>query len=81
MAKVGKTAGKPGSKKFDFVMDGKRIENVEDRSIPKPRLYDFYLNNVVPELKKKFEYKNIMQVPKIVKITLNMGIGEAVFRP
>jgi len=81
MAKVGKTAGKPGSKKFDFVMDGKRIDEIKDRSIPRPRLYDFYLDNVVPELKKKFEYKNVMQVPKIVKITLNMGIGEAVSDP
>jgi hypothetical protein len=52
MAKVAKkSSGKPGSKKFDFVMEGKRIEEVKDQSIPKPRLYDFYLNNVVNELK------------------------------
>ncbi|OGU60572.1 MAG: 50S ribosomal protein L5 [Ignavibacteria bacterium GWF2_33_9] len=62
-------------------MDGKRIEAVEDRTIPKPRLYDFYLNNVVPELKKKFDYTNAMEVPKIEKISLNMGMGEAVSDP
>jgi large subunit ribosomal protein L5 len=33
---------------------------------------------VVPELQKQFDYKNIMEVPKITKITLNMGVGEAV---
>jgi large subunit ribosomal protein L5 len=41
------------------------------------RLQQHYRQNVVPELQKKFGYKNVMQVPKIVKITLNMGVGEA----
>jgi large subunit ribosomal protein L5 len=41
------------------------------------RLQEHYRQNVVPELKKKFGYANVMQVPKIVKITLNMGVGEA----
>lgn len=42
------------------------------------RLKELYKNDVVPALMKKFEYESIMQVPKIVKITLNMGVGEAV---
>ena len=42
------------------------------------RLQEHYLKNVVPELMKKFEYKTTMQVPRIQKITLNMGVGEAV---
>ncbi|WP_434779807.1 50S ribosomal protein L5 [Neisseria sp. Ec49-e6-T10] len=42
------------------------------------RLSDFYKNTVVPEMMKQFGYKTIMQVPKIEKITLNMGVGEAV---
>jgi large subunit ribosomal protein L5 len=42
------------------------------------RLKEYYLKVVVPELKKQFEYSSVMQVPKIVKITLNMGVGEAV---
>jgi len=42
------------------------------------RLKEIYLKDVVPELKKKFGYKNIMRVPRLEKITLNMGLGEAV---
>lgn len=42
------------------------------------RLYDYYKKNVTPELMKKFGYKSIMEVPRIEKITLNMGVGEAV---
>ena len=42
------------------------------------RLYDFYKDKVAPELMKKFGYKSIMEVPRIEKITLNMGVGEAV---
>ena len=42
------------------------------------RLQNYYKETVVPELQKQFSYKNIMEVPKITKITLNMGVGEAV---
>ena len=42
------------------------------------RLKDFYTTIVVPELMKQFGYKSIMEVPRIEKITLNMGVGEAV---
>jgi large subunit ribosomal protein L5 len=42
------------------------------------RLHDQYRNMVVPELTKKFGYKSTMEVPRITKITLNMGVGEAV---
>jgi large subunit ribosomal protein L5 len=42
------------------------------------RLYDFYKEKVVPDLMKKFGYKSVMEVPRIEKITLNMGVGEAV---
>lgn len=42
------------------------------------RLQDYYKNTVVPELVKQFGYKSIMEVPRIEKITLNMGVGEAV---
>src|SRR2546422_6398538 len=40
------------------------------------RLQDYYRKNVVPDLMKKFGYKTSMQVPRIRKITLNMGVGE-----
>jgi len=42
------------------------------------RLEKFYKDEVTPKLVEKFGYKNPMQVPKLVKITLNMGVGEAV---
>ena len=42
------------------------------------RLKDFYLSQVVPDLMKQFNYSSIMEVPRIEKITLNMGVGEAV---
>lgn len=42
------------------------------------RLKDFYNTTVVSELTKQFGYKSIMEVPRIEKITLNMGVGEAV---
>ena len=42
------------------------------------RMQEFYKQNVVAELQKKFGYQSIMEVPRITKITLNMGVGEAV---
>ena len=42
------------------------------------RLQEYYKSIVVPELMKQFGYKSIMEVPRIEKITLNMGVGEAV---
>ncbi|WP_432455796.1 MULTISPECIES: 50S ribosomal protein L5 [unclassified Agarivorans] len=42
------------------------------------KLHDLYKESVTPELVKEFGYKSIMQVPRIEKITLNMGVGEAV---
>lgn len=44
----------------------------------RPRLKDKYLNEIVGELKTKFEYKSIMEVPKLLKISVNKGIGAAV---
>ena len=41
------------------------------------RLEQFYKDEVVPKLMKQFGYTNPMEVPKLVKITLNMGVGEA----
>jgi len=42
------------------------------------RLKEHYKTKVVPELMTKFNYKSVMEVPKITKICLNMGVGEAV---
>lgn len=42
------------------------------------RLHDHYKTNVVPRLKEKFGYSNPMQVPKLEKVIINMGLGEAI---
>jgi len=42
------------------------------------RLQSFYRESVVPALREQFGYKSVMEVPRITKITLNMGVGEAV---
>lgn len=44
-------------------------------------LLDMYKNECVPALKEEFGYTNVMQIPKIEKIVLNMGLGEAVQNP
>lgn len=46
-----------------------------DKSMTRLRAY--YAQNVVPALKKQFNYDNAMQIPKIQKVTLNMGVGQA----
>ena len=43
----------------------------------KPRLHERYLAEVAPALNERFGYRSVMQVPRIQKITLNMGVGEA----
>jgi large subunit ribosomal protein L5 len=42
------------------------------------RLQDYYRETVVPQLQKQFGYSNVMEVPRLKKITVNMGVGEAV---
>ena len=42
-----------------------------------PRLKEQYTNEIVPSLQKEFKYKSIMQVPKLDKIVINQGVGEA----
>ena len=41
------------------------------------RLRETYRNDVFPALNEKFRYKNVMETPKLVKVTINMGLGEA----
>lgn len=41
-------------------------------------LYDRYVNEISPKLKETFQYTNVMQIPKLEKIVLNMGLGEAI---
>jgi large subunit ribosomal protein L5 len=50
-------------------------ETTENRIVP--RLHTAYLEKVRPALQKEFNYANVMQVPKLEKIVINMGVGEA----
>ena len=43
-----------------------------------PRLQDLYRESIAPALRERFGYASVMQVPRVEKITLNMGVGEAV---
>jgi large subunit ribosomal protein L5 len=45
------------------------------------RLKEKYLKEIVPELNKEFGYSNPMQVPRLVKVSVNMGLGEAIQNP
>ena len=51
-------------------------EAAPEQPAPPARLAQYYREKVVPELTQKFGYKSVMQVPRIKKITLNMGVGE-----
>jgi large subunit ribosomal protein L5 len=41
-----------------------------------PRLFELYKKTIIPELMRRFQYKNVMQVPRLEKISLNVGIGK-----
>ena len=43
-----------------------------------PRLKDKYIKEIIPLMMKEFSYKNVMQVPKVQKVVLNVGLGEAI---
>lgn len=45
------------------------------------RLYELYQKEITPSLMDKFKYKNVMQVPQIEKIIINIGVGEAIQNP
>jgi large subunit ribosomal protein L5 len=65
-----KTAAKPAAKQ-------KVMEHGDD-PIVTLRLREKYRTQIVPEMMKQFSYKSVMQVPRITKICLNMGVGDAV---
>ncbi len=63
----------------------KKKSDSKKESVPQeiivPRLFDKYNKEIAPGLFKQFSYKNVMQVPKLQKIVLNMGTGQAVQDP
>jgi large subunit ribosomal protein L5 len=79
-AKPEKQAAKP--EKQAEGQPGKQAEGhghraADQRSAP-PRLQQFYREQVIPKLRSELKIDNVMQVPRIAKITVNMGVGEAV---
>jgi len=85
-AKAPKAAAKPKASAKDAKKDAKTSEGVQApvegkrplEHIPTPRLKKRYHDIAVPALMKEFSYKNPMQAPKIVKVVLNVGMGEAI---
>jgi large subunit ribosomal protein L5 len=75
MAKAATTQGKV--KKTEFAFEGGRIADEALKAPQQARFQQFYRENVVPALMKQFNYKSVMQVPRLVKVTLNMGVGQA----
>ena len=59
----------------------KKTEKTQNTEIPKPRLETAYKDAVVPALMERFKYKNIMMVPRLSKISVNIGVGEAAAEP
>jgi large subunit ribosomal protein L5 len=59
----------------------KKVEESRPEERVIPRLREIYYKEIVPALMKKFGYKNIMQVPRLVKIVVNMGVGKATQEP
>ena len=45
--------------------------------LPSPRMLDLYRNEIVPSMMREFEFSNPMEVPRIQKIVVNIGLGEA----
>jgi len=67
---------KQGPKKEGAPKDAPKKEAAPELPAPPARLAKIYKEKVVPELMQKFGYKTVMQVPRLRKITLNMGVGE-----
>lgn len=83
MAKVesgkgSKTSDRKPPKKKEAAAAPQAKDQGSEESKFNPRLREAYLQKVVPALMKEFGYKNIMQVPKLERIVLNVGMGEAI---
>ncbi len=78
-AKAPKAAGKgkAAAVKADVASPEAKQAKVSER-IPTPRMKQRYHDVVVPAMMRQFQYKNPMQTPKLVKIVLNVGMGEAI---
>jgi large subunit ribosomal protein L5 len=78
-AKAAKTApGKAKAPAAEAKKEAKAAAPAVREKAPTPRLKDRYKADIVPALMKQFNYGNPMQVPRLVKVVLNMGMGEAI---
>jgi large subunit ribosomal protein L5 len=59
-------------------MAKQKAAETASQAAPQARLHAIYREKIVPDLVQKFGYKSVMEVPRITKITLNMGVSEAV---
>jgi large subunit ribosomal protein L5 len=73
-------AAKKGKDKAETKV-AEKVEVVSTAELVAPRFQAKYRDEVVPALKKQFGYKNAMQVPRLQKIVINMGLGAAVANP
>lgn len=82
-AAASKSAAKPagGRKSADRASKSETAPGPEIQRTAPPRVKSLYDKEVIAKLQKEFSYKNPNQVPKLVKITLNMGLGEAIGNP
>src|SRR3974390_718839 len=85
MAGEKKQAKAPAEKKAAGKAPAEKAEKAPAAKGPKPkvtaRLRDHYTKNVIPALVKEFSYKNVNAVPKVEKVALNVGLGEATQNP
>ncbi|MCF8259543.1 MAG: 50S ribosomal protein L5 [Melioribacteraceae bacterium] len=65
------------SKKKESTKTKKSDDKVTTKVKVPVRLFDFYKDELTPSLMKEFSYKNVMEVPKLTKIVINMGVGGA----
>jgi large subunit ribosomal protein L5 len=79
-APKGEAKVKGGKGKVEQAADKEGGKKLVERPLDgyKPRMIDRYKNEVIPALRKRFNYKNAMQVPRLDRIVVNMGVGEAV---
>ena len=81
MASEKKVGGQKPADKASGGRKGGEIRGGEENPVASPssppRLKENYRNQVVPALQKEFGYKNIMQVPRVEKVVINMGVGAA----
>lgn len=78
-----KTQQKKGKAQAEAVeqQSQQKVERGTEEKAAPPRVFVHYKQNVVPALMKRFGYKNVMQVPRLEKISINIGVGDATQDP